>query len=149
MLICNTNVSVVFTSSSGSISVVFPMFFWEVCIRFSTASNCHPSSLCCIHPLARVPWMRNMKHWLLFYFKSNKKCLCSIQCRCKAWILCLLSSGHSVGGNCLYLCGNTFGNDIQLEHEPSIRKAAELKHKIHNIWYKPIVIEETWSQFHQ
>ena len=45
-------------------------------------------------------------------------------------------------GNCLYLCGNTISNVIQLEHEPSIRKVAELKYKIHDVWYKPIVIEE-------
>ena len=55
----------------------------------------------------------------------------------------------ALGSNCLYLCGNTFGNVIQLEHEPSIRKVAELKYKIHDIWYKPIVIEEIWSPFHQ
>ena len=39
MLICITNVSIVFPSSPGSISVVFPMFFYEVCICLSTASS--------------------------------------------------------------------------------------------------------------
>ena len=48
----------------------------------------------------------------------------------------------AVGINCFYLCGNTFGNVIQLEHEPSIRKVAELKYKIYDIWYKSIVIGE-------
>ena len=36
-------------------------------------------------------------------------------------------------GNYLYLCGNTFGNIMQLEAEPSIQKAAELKYKIYTI----------------
>ena len=39
MLICITNVRVVFPSSPGFISVVFPMFSWEVYICLSTASN--------------------------------------------------------------------------------------------------------------
>ena len=72
MLICITNVSVVFPSSPGFISVVFPMSFLEVYICLSTASNMS-SKFTMSHPsLVRAPCMRNMKHWLLFYFKSNK-----------------------------------------------------------------------------
>ena len=48
-------------------------------------------------------------------------------------------------GNYLYLCGNAFGNVIQLEPEPSIRKAAVLKYKIHTIWHKAVATEETWT----
>jgi hypothetical protein len=48
----------------------------------------------------------------------------------------------ALGGNYLYLCGNAFGNVIQLEPQPSIPKAAELEYKIYTVWYKPIAIEE-------
>ena len=49
-----TIASVVFPSSPCSVSVVFNMFgkFASVCLQLQTR---HPSSLCRIHPLARMP----------------------------------------------------------------------------------------------
>ena len=55
-----------------------------------------------------------------------------MKCKCKGWILRLLRL-WAPGSNYLYLCGNTFGNVIQLEPEPSTQKAAELEYKIHTI----------------
>ena len=60
------------------------------------------------------------------------KCFCSIKCDCKG-VDTMPFELWALEGNCLYLCGNAFGNVIQLEPKPSIRKGAELKYKIHSI----------------
>ena len=79
-----TIVNVVFPSSPCSISIVFNMFgkFASVCLQLHT---CHPSSLCGVHPLARMPWTRKMKNWACSTFRLLE-CLCFIKYKCKGWI---------------------------------------------------------------
>ena len=104
--------------------------------------KCHPSSPCRIHPLVTAPWTWKMKNGLCSACRVVK-CLCSIKCKCTGWITVPFESGHL--GNYLYLYGDAFGNVIQLEPEPSIRKAGELKYKLHTIWHKPVATQETWT----
>ena len=150
MLICITNVIVVFPSSPGPISVVFPMF--SMCFTSLHLFAYGFKGVIQVHYVASIHLRGRYKSetWKTGLCSNFKviKCLCSVKCKCKGWIPCLLGSGH-LGDNCLYLCVSALGNVIQLEPEPSIRKAAELKYKIHSIWYKPITIQEMWSQFHQ
>ena len=142
MVIYITNVSVVFPSSPGPISIVFPMF--SMCLTglhlfgysFKRVIQVHDGAS--IHLRGRHE-CETWKVGLCTTFRSIK-CLCSNKFKCKGSRLCLLSSGQ-LGGNCLYLCGNTSGKVIQLEPEPSIQKPAESKYKIHSIGYKPIAIE--------
>ena len=57
----------------------------------------------------------------MFYLFRVLKCLCFIKYKCKGWItIPLMDLG--TGGNYLYLCGNAFGNIIQLELDPSIQR---------------------------
>ena len=149
MLKCITNVSVVFPSSPGSISVVFPMCL--MCFRSLHLFVYSFKHVIQVHYVASIhlPAHCECEEWKIGFCSTCRvvKCLCSIKCKCTGWITVPFESG--LLSNYLYLCGDAFSNVIQLEPEPSIRKAAELKYKIHNIWYKPVVIEEIWSQFHQ
>ena len=145
MLISITNVSVVLPSSPGSISVVFPMFL--MCFRslrlfvYSFKHVIQAHYVASIHLRAR----HECEEWKIGFCSTCRvlKCLCSIKCKCTGWITVPFESGHL--GSYLYLYGDAFGNVIQLEPEPSIPKAAELKYKIHTIWHTPVATEETWT----
>ena len=146
MLMCITNVSVVLLSSPSSISVIFPMF--SMCLRSLHLFDYSFKSVIQVHHVASIHLRgrHEREEW--------KIGLCSacrvlnvygfIKCKCKGWLLCLLRLwGYE--SNYLYLCGNTFGNVIQLKPEPSIRKTAELKYRILTIWHKTVAAEEIWT----
>ena len=105
MLICITNVIVVFPSSPSQISVVFRMF--SVCFTslhlfaYGFKRVIQVRDVASIHLRGR-PKSETWKIGLYFTFKVTK-CLCSIKSKCKGWIPWLLCSGHLGTTVCIYV----------------------------------------------
>ena len=146
MMTCITNVSVVFPSSPGSISIVFPMF--PMCLRglhlFVYSFQC----VIQVHYVASIHLRgrHECKKWKIEFFSTCRvlKWLCSIKCKVKGCIPGFFEL-WAYGGNYLHLCGNTFG-----KHHPAGTwaihpNAAELKDKSHTIWHKTVATEEIWT----
>ena len=110
MMICTTSVSLVFPSSTGSISVVFQMF--SMCSR-----GLHPfvysfKRVIQVHCIASIHLRgrHECKKWNIGFCSTCRVliCLCSIKCMFKGQIPWLFEPwAHE--GNYLYLCGNAFG----------------------------------------
>ena len=117
-----TIVRVVFLSSPCSISVVFPMF--SMCLRSLHLFVYSFKSVIQVHNVASIDLRGLHKHenWKIGLCSTFMvlKCYGFMKCKCKGWILCLLRL-WAHGCNYLYLCGNAFGNVIQLEPQPSIQ----------------------------
>ena len=127
-----TILSIVFPCSI-SINSHYFQYIWEVCTCLSTASNVS-SKFTMLHPSTCESTM-NAKNGKLgcVLLLEYKNVYFSLEYNCRGWIALPLKIWVIVGSY-LYLCGNTFGNIIQLEPEPSIRKAVDLKFKICTIW---------------
>ena len=110
MLTCITNVSAVFPSSPGSISVVFPMF--SMCSRGLHLFVYSFRRVIQVHCVASIHLRghHECKKWKIGFCSTCRvlKCLCSIKCMFKGWIPCLFEL-WAHGGNYLYLCDNAFG----------------------------------------
>ena len=143
IMTCTTNVSLLFPSSPGSTSVVFPMFSMCLkCLHLFVYSFQH---VIWVHYVASIQLQgcHECKKWKIGFCSTCRvlKCLCSIKCKFKGWIPCFFELWADEG-NYLHLCGNAFG-----KHHPAWAwaihpNAAELKDQSHIIQHKTVAIDE-------
>ena len=138
-----TNVTVVFPSFPGSISVFFPMF--SKCLTGLHLFVYSFKLVIQVHHVASIHLRgcHECKKWMIGLCPTCRvlRCLCSIKCKFEGWIPCLFEI-WTHGGNCLRLCGNAFSKHHPAGTSPIHPNAAELKDKSHTIWHKTV---DSWG----
>ena len=146
MITCNTSVSLVFPSSHGSISVVFPMF--SMYLRGLHLFVYSFQHVIWAHYVASIHLRgcHECKKWKIGFCSTCKvlKCLYSIKCKFNGWISCFFEL-WAYEGNYLHLCGNAFGKCHPAGAWAIHLNASELKDKSHTIRHKIVATEKIWA----